>query len=669
MYVQLVNNLEASNKASELLDKYEEIYGEYIEFWTIRFRIDYSEERLSSVTEQWLNAKIKYLSPEGNINFLELLMIHKRYKDVLKGVALTKIFDDLPNSFYKIEALALLFTNQEIEALSVFMYLFENGDHNDEVVYYIMALGINNKRSISPDVVKISKESENANLLELAARYEEIYGNYEEAQTLILKALFRSNNDFSQVYGQYIGFHTRKERSMERKTVGVESDTTIHCTDDEGNVRIICIHSKKVLPSEPFFWENAEHIYTETAIQRGLLRKKTNESITLEEGSFTINLIEPIEVFLFRVSTEHMVKNGNAKLIHTSSDVSGKMNVELLKKQIEDYVGSNSSELLWLEQYKDKNELPASIYNYSNYVRITYTELIATFIQDKSILYREAFGSINTADKYILSVAALVILKKVGFNPCSENKPIVIPTTLNRIVSDDKNIVISDNNREHVASMGIHNGQLYFIEKSDDTKQEAMIEAMELEKYSEKYEHKENVIDLMIEDKVQSAVKELMSIADYDALCLAQKENYAFVAAEIPYSVIARISDINVNTISIADFLSEMCTDIYDLFDYIKQLIEFRFIIPFTDGIVLRLSKTYYNSDNLQQQKLLDRWKQVLDIPIEDSEYSQSMISLCIEILNQTKEDINEDNIIRLTLLYAIVKYKGYSFQGGIKDG
>lgn len=669
IYAQLVHRLEGTEKASELFRKYESKYGNYIEFWIDKLRIDYTEEELSSATERWFNAKFQYLTRDGNLEFLRLLMLHKRYKDVLRGVLLAENIDNLSCDFYKIKARALLYTKHEIEALAVYKKLFEDKIQDDEVAYYIMALSINNKRAVSSEVVQYSKNSEDSSLLALTATYEEINGNHEEAETLLLKALLRNHNDDSSVFGRYLGLHVREDHSEEIKISGVAADTTVHCIDGQGKTKIICVHSKKVLPTEPYVWENAEHIYTETAIQKGLLRKKKNDSVELDEGHYRICHIESLDAFLFHVSTDHLVNNGSVKLIYTSMNEDGKIDVESFKEQVKETLGSTSSKVEWLEQYKNINEMPASIAIYKGYVRFTYTQLIQSLVQDSAIPYREIYGSVKKADKYILSAAALVILKEIDFNPKKIAKQIVIPTSLQKVVSDDTDKVIIDNNRELVASMGIQNDQLYFFETSDDEKQEYMTQAVELKNYTAEYEAKENVIDLLLQEGHNLDIKEFMGIADYDALCLARKESYTLVAAEVPYIILANLSEVNVQTICIADFLNDVCNDLEELFKYIKKMLDFRFVIPFTDSIVIRLSSVYDDSGELEKEELLRKWQQILMVPFEDKEYKKMLSGICKGILEQTKERVSEGNPIWSALLYAVVKYSGYSVRVGFSDG
>ena len=52
--------------------------------------------------------------------------------------------------------------------------------------------------------------------------------------------------------------------------------------------KIFCIYADEVLPYDSYIWENAEHIYMDTAIQQGLIRKKKGDIINLANGAYSI---------------------------------------------------------------------------------------------------------------------------------------------------------------------------------------------------------------------------------------------------------------------------------------------------------------------------------------------------------------------------------------------
>lgn len=67
----------------------------------------------------------------------------------------------------------------------------------------------------------------------------------------------------------------KEENNSKIEIVGTDVDTTVYLENTiTGEQKIYCIYHEKLLPEEPYFWENAVHIYRESVIQLGLLRKK-----------------------------------------------------------------------------------------------------------------------------------------------------------------------------------------------------------------------------------------------------------------------------------------------------------------------------------------------------------------------------------------------------------
>ena len=670
IYVQLVHKIDGVEKSLEFFENYKQKYNDYTEFWLVKLRFHYSEEELINISKRWLARELSYLSHNSDLEFLKLLMEKERYKDALHGILLIEKRGNLSKDFLRIKARALLNTKHEIEALGVYKKLFNDDVIDSEILYYIMILSINNKRHVEARVLECAKKIENATILELTAICEESNGNHEMAEKLIIKAMLRNNNDDNlSVYGNYLSFHTKKKHlESDKKVKCVSEDTVTYCVDEQKNEKIICIYSERVLPHEPFFWEGAEHIYKETAIQRNLLRKKINDTITIKGICYKVKEIEHLDAFLFRISMSHLVDNGSAKLISTKMNETGEIDINSLEEQMKEVLGNGSSYLDWINHYKNIDETPLSFFLYSNSVSCTYTQLIQIIAVDTTIPFREKYGSVKKSEKYVVSTAALVVLNEIEFNPEKINKEIIISTSLGKVVSDEVEKIIDENDRERVASMGMEMNHIYVLETPDEAKQENMTKAVGLKNYSLNYNAKENVVDLSWQEE-QLDIKDYMGIADYDAFCLAQKESYTVITAEVSYNMLANMLDIGVDTICIADFLNDVCIDINQLLDYVEILMNHRFVIPFTDSIVIRLAEVYDSYDELDREKLLEKWMHILNIPLQDENYKKIMARVCRDFLDQTQDKVQNGNPIWSALLHSEVKYLDCSIRIKISDG
>lgn len=666
VYAKLVQSLEGNARVIELYQTYEEKYGNVCEFCVEKMKVSYDPTEVKNLIERWEKHDMERLFPRGDMELYQLLMQHKRYKETLRCIAVMEKAEPLSVERLQIKARALLAAKQEIEALEAYKTLFEKDMHSGEVVYYILALSENNKRKVPDPVLQYAKLSKQAELLGLAAAYEAANGSMDEANELFVKALLRTKRNDTFIYGRYLLFHIREEHVQEKTISSVNTDTAVRYVDEDGNEKCICIHAAKVLPEEPYIWEHAEHIYAETAIQRGLLRKKAGDTMQLNGVNCKITAIDSIDAFLFQVCMEHMVRNGDAHKIEAPVGADEKTDIAVMMEMMKKLLKEKTSDFSWQEHY-EHNAVPVSIWYYKRYVRVTYTQLLEALVQDASVVYRGIAGSVEKADQYILSASALVVLKKLGFPLGKLDGQVYIASSLGKIVADDKDAVIAANNREKVAAMGLQNEQLYMVETSDDMKQVYMEEAVELNTYASGLATKDNHIDIPLETAEQLDFKEFLGVADYDAMCIAKTEGLTLVTAEIPLVPLA--SAIQVETIYVADFINDMCDDLEEVLQYVEKMEKYRFLIPVTAGIVQRLMETYQMADTSEQKMWLDRWNAVLEIPLEDATYAERLANVYKQLLAETRKKDEEDNQIWSSMLYAAVSYAGYSVRVGIVDG
>ena len=666
VYAKLVQSLEGNARVIELYQTYEEKYGNVCEFCVEKMKVSYDPTEVKNLIERWEKHDMERLFPRGDMELYQLLMQHKLYKETLRCIAVMEKAEPLSVERLQIKARALLAAKQEIEALEAYKTLFEKDMHSGEVVYYILALSENNKRKVPDPVLQYAKLSKQAELLGLAAAYEAANGSMDEANELFVKALLRTKRNDTFIYGRYLLFHIREEHVQEKTISSVNTDTAVRYVDEDGNEKCICIHAAKVLPEEPYIWEHAEHIYAETAIQRGLLRKKAGDTMQLNGVNCKITAIDSIDAFLFQVCMEHMVRNGDAHKIEAPVGADEKTDIAVMMEMMKKLLKEKTSDFSWQEHY-EHNAVPVSIWYYKRYVRVTYTQLLEALVQDASVVYRGIAGSVEKADQYILSASALVVLKKLGFPLGKLDGQVYIASSLGKIVADDKDAVIAANNREKVAAMGLQNEQLYMVETSDDMKQVYMEEAVELNTYAFGLATKDNHIDIPLETAEQLDFKEFLGVADYDAMCIAKTEELTLMTAEIPLVPLA--SAIQVETIYVADFINAMCDDLEEVLQYIEKMEKYRFLIPVTAGIVRRLMETYQMADMPEQKMWLDRWNAVLKIPLEDATYAERLANVYKQLLAETRKKDEEDNQIWSSMLYAAVSYAGYSVRVGIVDG
>ena len=95
---------------------------------------------------------------------------------------------------------------------------------------------------------------------------------------------------------------------------------------------------------------------------------------------------------------------------------------------------------------------------------------------DKTILYRESVDNIpQQYGNYIFSYAALVILYKLGWSYSSDKSKYAIPSTMKKEIFAEVEEIIRENTKDHVTFMEVRNEQLYFVESTENEKDQSCL--------------------------------------------------------------------------------------------------------------------------------------------------------------------------------------------------
>ena len=669
IYVQLIAHIENKENAVELLREYETRYGDRLDYWAIKLSIEYADDELERISSKWLNGELEPSSNETVVSFVKLLVKHGKYDHALQKILQIENTGNLSLDLKKLKALALLRTQREIEALEIYKDLFVSGAKTEEIIYYVLALSLKNKRSVSEDIIEIAKTSDNAKILSLAAEYVAQYGSHDEACNLVKRALYRSGPDDIEIVGQFLGVYIKKDAAITNKTDKVDVNTAVLITSVVDKSEIVyCVHPKGELPDQFLFWDNSKHIIVETAIKIGLYKKQVGDEIDISSEVYSISRIEPIDTFLFRVCMERLVKSGQAIAIKTGTVGNKQLIADEFIQQVKTISGDDNSSLSWLEQYKDTSSMPAPLYCCFSFGRMTYTKLVSLLIEEPSIVFREMLGTDNPQSKgYVLSTAALVALSYIGVDP-DEIPNLVIPSTLKRLVSEDVDKAISEYGRDIVASIGVLNDKLYCMEATEKEKNAFMSDAIKLKEYTSDFSVVENESDLVLTYDKKFDLKSAVGIVDYDAISIAKKRGLTLVSAEVPLTAVCSFEEINIPHCCIADFLAHTCDDWEVLTEYIKHMMEYRFLIPFTHYTVKRLDCAYFDGTEEVKTKIIKTWQNLLYMPIEDNNYKLQLVNCFREILSQELNKNGDLSPIWRCLMLAIVKYAGLSIQLNVSE-
>lgn len=671
IYLQLVNELDGQNKALELFDEYKKKYGELVDFWIIKLRIKYVDEELDIMVTEYMRGNLKCSSNEGPLALVKLLIQNKKYEKALEIINKYEIIGNIRYDFLRLKAIALCKTKHEIESLSIFTKLFKDGNHSEEIVYYILALSCYNRRQVPFEVLVCAEQSENPQILMLAASVFVIENNIEKAFIMNLKAMLRTTDCKSEVFDQYIGIETLEDQSEKIvvNSIGVDTVVRLLNLNDETQKSLYAIHSLHLLPKEPYVWENTIHIYKETAIMYGLLRKKKGDIVVIDSNSYKIEEILSLKTYFFRLSMNKVIANGKAKMLSIPTIDNDRIDVQKFTQVLKKEIGDNENKFTWLDQYKDLNQIPVSFFFSKSFVRVTYFQLVSTILVDKTILYRESADTTSQQQgNYIFSYAALVTLYKLGWNCSSNEMKYAIPSTMKKVISVETEKIIRQNNKDHVAFMGVKNEQFYLVESTEEEKSQFMQEAVQFKTYSEKFITLDNDSDLHLGDDNHSKIKEMLGISDYDSIIIAKSTGRILVTAEVIVSGICHISEINVPTEGIANFLAKETKDIDELLMYVRKMVEYKFTIPFTINTINRILEFFEKANQEKRKSIIEQWSEILQLPMEDAQYKSVMISCiqnCVDYFNSEEDKITP---IEKSLLYFWLKYTGQKIVVNISE-
>lgn len=662
IYVQLVKNIDGRDKAIDLYFRYQEKYGKYTEFWIDKMRAIYDETELSNVIENYKSGKLNHLSKDGALEFIKLLIEHKMNEDALEIIKRHEMSGNSNSEFVKCKAIALLNSKHEIESLSLFTEIFNSGNHTEEIVYYILALSCNNRRAVSESVISCAEKSEKPQILTLVASVYAMDHSVDKACIMNTKAMLRTFDDQSTVFCQFLGLETLEDHSEEIHIKGATDDTVVYLKSTDGAMeKVYAIHSKHLLPEEPYCWENACHIYKEKAINLGLFRKKTGDIINIDDEYYVIEDIIPLNAFFFRVSMDKVVADGKATMLSIPVAEDGKMDTEQFLQIIKETIGDSKKQFTWLDQYKDLKQIPVTFFFNKQFVRGTYFQLVSTVLEDESILFRDGTSKINSCSgDYIFSYAALIVLFKLGWDSPHIDKRYAIPQALKAMIVAETEEVIRENNREHVSFMGIDDDQLYMFENTEEDKNRYMQDAVAFKSFCERYHMVDNQSDLHLENDYHVDIKDVLGIADYDALVISKNEKRTLVSVEPMISRISEMPEIGVQNICIVDFLSEEASIVETLLTYVRKMVEYKFTVPFTSKTVYCILEFFRKANEEERIKIIDQWSEILDIPFEDELYKEVMLSNIRDCILNIKVDEDGMNPIWQCLIVSWLKYSGH---------
>lgn len=658
VYVRLIYERGEGDKAKELLKKYQEKFGEFLKFWIDKLRIEYNEGEMMSLIEKFKNGEIIYLYQSGTSEFISLLMEYKKFEEVLDVIKICEVMGMSNPEYTRLKAIALYKMQNELEALALFVKIFEAGNQSDEILRSILILSYNNRRMVKDSVLYHAEKSENIEILTLTAGIYEENHEIEKACFLNRKVMLRLQDYNGFVFMQNIRLRQQKEHLGELTIESVNEDTVVYLMSEENMGLVYVIHSQHILPKDLYFWENSYHIYKETAIQLGLFRKKQEDIIRIDEKNFKIEKIVSSSAFFFWISMEKLAENGEGKKLVTKVDENGRFDIENFTKDLQEALGDNSHQHLWFDMYQDLSQLPVTFYVAKRLANSSYFQLISEICMDKSVIYREALNKMSLEDKdYIFSYSALVVLYRLGWKAPTNQYKYAVPKVLKNLIIHEIEEIIKENNREMVLRISVIDGKLNFIKRGEEDKNNYMKDAVDFRCYCEKFFAIDNENDISLGNDFKVDVKEVLGIIDYDSMSIAKYGQRLLVSGEVTVSVVSLIPEMDINSIGIADFLTIEASSADELLKYVSRMVSYKFMAPFTMNTVYRLIDFFEEGNEEERGKIFERWLGILREFSEDRIYKDikgNYIRYCLTGL-KSEDDLANPIIKSLVMCWDYI--------------
>ena len=668
MYVQAVQINKGICNALNIMKEYEELYDDYLEYWIEYAQLVSSDENLvNDIYYKWESGQLKMISLKSEYRLVELFIYYEKYDEAYKVIEKIEQIGNASPTVLRMKAKVLVERNQVIEALNTLQKIFDDFDTDPFVIDTYIALAINNHRDIPKRVLDSANNIGTSRLLMLIAIVHAINKEYDNALYYMTKSLLKSDCKNTDVFGNYFGISLKSNTRIGRKVEGVEENTAVYLKNKDGDLNIYCIYKDDVLPEEPYIWGNAIHIYTDTAITMGLLRKKTKESITIDGIQYTIIEIMPVECFLHRLCMSKLVEMGVMYQFSIPMNDDGSLNTNEFVSILKKYTSTGEKNNEWIKNYTDLSNYAVPFHVLQRATHVNDTQLVMEFIKDENIIIRELINPRDVfGEKYVLTFTATIMLYMLGVDYAYLDNNVVIPNSLFNEMQQKCEDIIDQNNKDIVSSIGIIQDHLYVNTLSEDEKIEIMKDAAGLKRFVTRFKLVENENEIVTDLFSEMNIIDLFGVSDYDAMAIAKNNNYLLVTGEMAIMSLSQIESFGVNGISIIDFLTEMNVKIEDLLIYMQKMEDFRFLNILTPKTLIYIVKSYRAIEKDEKAEIcIELWIDYLSKPQDMSDkYKSAFAHVITNVFGKTYELYEYvDNPIWDNFRFFVMKYNQLKIQ------
>ena len=513
----------------------------------------------------------------------------------------------------KYKAIILQGKKNDVEALKWYRTAFEDNSTDELVIDSLITLSLMNKRKVSKEVLNAAIKTDTSRLHMLAAACYLNEGDISRAKSENIRAILMSGESYNPAFGQYIAISTSIHSNEVITITGIEADTAACCKKNNGSQRWLCVYKDCILPTSPYVWNNDYHMHIDDAARLGFLRKHTGNQITIDNDLYVITDIVPLDCYLFRTCTAKMTQNGFAKELSIPVQ-NGKMDSSAFTEMISQIIPDERQSVDWLEQYNNIQDVPLPLYTYKRFTRLTYFQFVDVILSSHDYFVRQMIHASKPAEKYVISFSALVALYKTGYpaDKIGESGGTIMESTLVQADSDVAE-VIKEYNRDTVAFLGVMDEKLFINQVDEAGKDYWLKEAGGFKKYCEAIPTVKSDQDLSGEFFGEFDSKELFGICDYDAIAFVQhNEEYSLVIIEAILASLSQNELVNLNVISVSDWLVRQQMDDSRLIGYLQSLLDEGCLMSVTKDVIDYMSLEASKKDSVSKQRMYLMWDDLL---------------------------------------------------------
>lgn len=647
---------------------YESKYGNYLEFLLELYQNGEGKSVLNTIVTKRKDGSLLYLNNQTEEILIEVFMKNGMYDDALEIIKKYETLRKMSPRKLRMKAAILLAKENVLEALNIFLSIFDVYKHDPYVINNILYISLQNKRIVPDNVMFYAQKSNNVNTLALVAMIYERESDFEMSSKFLTMALLRSDKNNIDIYGKYWGLNVGQNDDTVIKIKNVSKDTAVFLKEIETESTVIyCIYNDKVLPEEPYEWESAIHIYKEYAIKLGLLRRKVGDIIEIGQSKYIITEIMPIDCFLVRKCMTKMMDCGLAKSFCMDQSKDKIQNQNQFIEWIQENI-TPQKEFDWLEYYKDFNQMPTTFYSLYQHTKLTYEQFVLAMFKEKSVVIRNMLKENKEKEDngYVLTFSAMILLYKLGvpFKTLNENG-VVIPASIVQFSKDEAKTIVDTNARDMVASMGVYQGKLFMNETSEDEKQYWMEESVKIKDYAEKLISLNNYEDVNFEELSNHNLRDLFGICDYDAMSISKKQKKEIISCEATLIIISQAKDLGIQAIDILNFLINIKEPVKNIIRYMKQMLELRLMVIISKRAVDYIAEYFLTVGEKEQEEILMEWNEFLaSVESVGKEYKSIFAQISTDILrNKFSESETYDSEVWKLFAQYIFHYNGFFFK------